>query len=251
MPLVVDCKNCGRSFKVPDQLAGRKVKCPQCSAVVNTGAAAGASAASEGSASNEDDGLAERLKQQKRRRTKSSGDGKRWVLWSALGVVAAGVVIGLIVLVVSVVNSLPDSEDNLTIGDVIRAVQDTDKETVEVAKRHRGKPIRWEGRLTSISDDGTIANVEIHSRRAALFDGAKTHIIKQMARVRLQEKPAKPPSRGEKVVFEGKVGERILNWTDSIDEVIDKSDTSITFEKDVRVRTTTVEAEEGRIVPGQ
>src|SRR5438067_703406 len=34
MPLSVSCGNCGKSFKVADELAGRRVRCPACQSVV-------------------------------------------------------------------------------------------------------------------------------------------------------------------------------------------------------------------------
>jgi predicted Zn finger-like uncharacterized protein len=36
MPTVLDCPSCGRKFRVPDALAGRKVKCPQCGEPIRT-----------------------------------------------------------------------------------------------------------------------------------------------------------------------------------------------------------------------
>lgn len=37
MPLDVKCDGCGRRFRAPDKLAGKRVKCPQCQAVILVG----------------------------------------------------------------------------------------------------------------------------------------------------------------------------------------------------------------------
>ena len=34
MPITVSCSECGTNLKAPDNAAGRKVKCPKCSAVI-------------------------------------------------------------------------------------------------------------------------------------------------------------------------------------------------------------------------
>ena len=47
MPIAGRCQGCGRKFQAPDNLAGKRVKCPKCSAVIQLGAAAGPMAAPE------------------------------------------------------------------------------------------------------------------------------------------------------------------------------------------------------------
>ncbi len=37
MPFDVKCDGCGRQFRAPDKLAGKRVKCPQCQAVILVG----------------------------------------------------------------------------------------------------------------------------------------------------------------------------------------------------------------------
>ena len=39
MPISAQCPGCGRKFKAPDKLAGKRVKCPQCSAEIQIAAA--------------------------------------------------------------------------------------------------------------------------------------------------------------------------------------------------------------------
>ena len=35
MPIEVKCQGCGRSLRAPDKMAGKKVKCPNCSAILS------------------------------------------------------------------------------------------------------------------------------------------------------------------------------------------------------------------------
>ena len=38
MPISVECRGCGRKFQTPERLAGKRAKCPKCSAVIEVGA---------------------------------------------------------------------------------------------------------------------------------------------------------------------------------------------------------------------
>ncbi|OHB66210.1 MAG: hypothetical protein A2V70_12275 [Planctomycetes bacterium RBG_13_63_9] len=38
MPISIECQGCGRKFRAPEELAGKRAKCPQCSAVIQVGA---------------------------------------------------------------------------------------------------------------------------------------------------------------------------------------------------------------------
>ena len=36
MPIIVKCEGCGKTLKVKDELARKRVKCPGCGAIVHT-----------------------------------------------------------------------------------------------------------------------------------------------------------------------------------------------------------------------
>src|SRR5574340_910886 len=40
MAISVECPGCGRKFQAPEELAGKRARCPQCSAVIQVGARA-------------------------------------------------------------------------------------------------------------------------------------------------------------------------------------------------------------------
>jgi hypothetical protein len=88
MPITLQC-DCGKKFKVVDDLAGKRVKCPECKEIVNV---PGGIQAREPPPDDEDEGedyddRPARVKKKKKKRAKS---GSKLGLWIA---VAAGVVV--------------------------------------------------------------------------------------------------------------------------------------------------------------
>src|SRR4051794_30693722 len=54
MPITIACSQCDKKLKVPDNLVGKKVKCPSCQAIIQV------PAADEGDAPPEDEGVTKR-----------------------------------------------------------------------------------------------------------------------------------------------------------------------------------------------